>query len=342
MEKAVPMNRLNRDMLIEILARADGPAIVSASCASTGLREASQEKNLWENLCQTTWPSTKEHRVHDIISSSGGFAKFYSNSLPLVLYNPEQQQQQQQQQQQGFISTPSELVSLVDVFYGGVCVFSNVVHGIPMHNTGSWFLDCPFRLDALDDGASPPLMAEGEEAVKEVYKRLDELRLSWVLLDSRNGVAVNLSSWRPTLVEKNWPSEGNLLVRFSCPLPIDQQLLGGAGGVEYVIDLRFRVLERPMAMTELRMVEVMLQVEDVDGMHVNGRGSLMVLYWALSCSTRSRDRRAIEEGYIKYQSKQKEALDVKNRKERLVDKMCALSGAALFTFFCLSGYNFLM
>ncbi|KAJ0968911.1 hypothetical protein J5N97_021788 [Dioscorea zingiberensis] len=339
-----PMKLLNRDLLLEILARADGPAIVSAACSSSGLREASQERTLWENLCHNTWPSTKDPKVHDIISSSSGFAKFYTSAFPLVIYNPQQQQQQQQQQhqKQQFITSPSELVSLVDVFFGGVCVFSNVVHGIPMHDTGSWFLDCPFRLDALDGGETLPLMAEGEDAVEEVYKRLEEMRLSWVLLDAKTGATVNLSSWRPTLVERNWPLEGNVLMRFGCALPVDQHVQFDAA--ECVIELRFRVLGRPVAKPVLRLVEVGLQVEDLDGMHVNGRGSLMVLHQALRCPTRSRYLSAVEDGHSKYRSKQKAAIEMKHREEKVVDSMCALSGAALFAFFCLSlsGYHLLL
>jgi len=80
--------------------------------------------------------------------------------------------------------------------------------------------------------------------------------------------------------------------------------------------------------------EVSLQVEDMDGKHVNGRDSLVILRKALEGRRRWKGI-GEEEGYMEFVKKKKEREERKKRAQRRLDMMCLLTGLASLTFIAL-------
>lgn len=359
---------LNQDLLANILSRVDGPTLTTASCSCSDLRRVAQEERLWEDLAHATWPSTQEKIAHNLISSLGGFQKFYADSYPLLVYRKGPKVLRAPSH-----VSPPDFVSMVDVYYKKKCIFSKVLNGISGSEDGcddgggdgawdknhdGWFLDCPFRLDALnyhtgsttldddgyDDGPdlqddkegtmgtlpSIPMIKKKERRSGKFCRKLEKnVRLSWVLLNTKTGKAANLSSWKPISVQRHWPSEGNFLMCFGCVVPAEEQLLP-CESAECVISMRCRLLEREGC---LRCTEISMQVKDIEGTHVNGRTSTLVLERALRCE-RSRHSWEVEMGYGEYMRERREIMQKKMKQEGFADMLCLLSGIALLGSFC--------
>ena len=76
---------LNFDLIYEILKWLDGTTLSSTDCASSLFHFATREENIWEELCSSLWPSTRNEEVSYLISTLGGFEKSYKNFFPMVL-----------------------------------------------------------------------------------------------------------------------------------------------------------------------------------------------------------------------------------------------------------------
>jgi hypothetical protein len=76
---------LNSDLFYDILKRLDGPALASVACTCAAFCSISKEESLWENVCASLWPSTNREDVKSLISSIGGFRKFYADCFPLIV-----------------------------------------------------------------------------------------------------------------------------------------------------------------------------------------------------------------------------------------------------------------
>ena len=346
--------RLNRDLLLDTLARLDGSSMAAASCACSDFRDVAQDQRLWQQLCHSTWPSTAMEEAQRLISSSplGGFNKFYADSYPLVLpYG---------NQACPGISTstlPSDFVSLIDIYYKKKCILSKVVDGIPeasdVYNDKAyncdetsndyqmWFSNCPFKLDALifesrtaatgdNDHTTAAAAAAINRNVEERKWRgdfckvlKDDLRLSWVLFDKKKGKAVNLSSWKPLLVRRSWHSGMDYMLRFGSIVSMDEHL------AECVILVRCMLTERgkPVMLREISMT-----IEDMAGEPLNGRNSLMVLNRALHC-LRNKNHLQVEEGYHRFEREKKEIKKKREHREALADRLCISIEIAVFIIF---------
>ncbi|KAL6003750.1 hypothetical protein ACLOJK_004296 [Asimina triloba] len=223
-----------------------------------------------------------------------------------------------------------------------------------------WFMDGPFRIDVLnyqdmmsssqdndDDGdgsddegsedgeamgslLSVPFVEKKERGCGKLCRKLEEnVRLSWVLLDTRTGRAVSLSSWKSVSVQRHWPSESDFLMRFGCVVPVEEKVMQ-CGPAECMISVRCRLLEREGC---LKWMEISMQVEDKEGAHVTGEKSLKVLEGALGCE-RSRYWEEFEKGYGKYVKEKREVRDKKLKSEQLVDRLSVLSGIGVFSVLC--------
>ncbi|XP_068636170.1 probable F-box protein At2g36090 [Aristolochia californica] len=368
------LSRLNHDLLSQILALVDGPALAAVSSVSSELHGVSREENLWQRISLDTWPSTREEGARSLISSSGGFARFYGDSFPLIAYRPMEEDpdllpSDDDDEPETHLS-PSDLVSFVDVYYENKCVFSKVLYGIPgavnQDKYSSWFSCCPFRIDLLqhrnsrnandnydgydddddDDRYDDALDEEDDETgmfpsvhfgdKKErgggkLCKKLEKkMRLSWVLLNKRSGRAVNLSSWRPLTVQRHWPAEGDISMRFGCVV---------ATPAECVISVKCRLLDKESC---LKWRAISLRMEDRDGRHLNGGRSLSFLERALSCCSRSRKWLEFERGYGEYTREKKKVKEKKLRNEGMVDGMCVFAGIAMFSGLCYLGHSMVM
>ena len=154
---------LNADPICEILKRVDGATLARADCASSLFHSATREEHIWEELCTSLWPSTRNDEVRCLISALGGFRKFYSNCFPMVLntervsaihrnwdfIKSEEMRSEDYDKELNGIS-PSDFVSLVDVHYRDKATYSKALRRIPdAADCNGWFYNCPFSIDLL-------------------------------------------------------------------------------------------------------------------------------------------------------------------------------------------------
>lgn len=360
---------LSSDLFYDILKRLDGPTLASAACACVAFSSISREEQLWENVCSSMWPSTNSEEVKSLISSIGGFRKFYADCFPLIVNKEvpdcqwneylEYNEELTEAEYYGDIDehesiSPSDFVSLVDVRFKDRIICSKVLWGIPNANGfNGWFYSCPFHVDLLSysfqngdadgdhdneneitltvsDGLPPIDSMERERKDGKLWRELrDGLRLSWIMVNRKVKQAANLASWSPLRGQRHWPTERDFVVRFGSVLPAKDIL--PCQVVECILSMKFQVVttEEEDSPTRLRLTELSMQLEDMEGAHVNGRNSLLILKEALSCC-RSKDYSEALESCQLYSKVQSELKEEKMRNENRLDRLCIFSGIAAF------------
>ncbi|XP_041016953.1 F-box protein At2g27310-like [Juglans microcarpa x Juglans regia] len=357
---------LSSDLCYDILRRLDGQTLASAACACASFCSISKEEKLWENVCSSMWPSTNREDVKSLISSIGGFRKFYADCFPLIVNKevtenqwnnyPEYPEEWTEAEYYGdtdeFESVlPSDFVSLVDISYKDKIICSKVLWGIPNANGfDGWFYNCPFRIDLLNyadrddendgevklsvsDGLPRIASMERERKDGKLWRELrDGLRLSWIVVNRKINQAANLASWSPLGGQRHWPTDKDFVLRFGSVLPAKDIL--PCQVVECILSMKFRVThtEGEGVQTSLKLTELSMQLEDMEGAHVNGRNSLLILKEALSCR-RSKNYSEVLESCHLYSKVQSELKEEKIRNESRLDRLCILSGIAAFIMF---------
>ncbi|XP_004290665.1 PREDICTED: F-box protein At2g27310-like isoform X1 [Fragaria vesca subsp. vesca] len=342
------MSSLNTDLFYDILKRLDGPTLATAACTCAAFCSISKEERLWEDVCSSMWPSTNREDVKSLISSIGGFRKFYADCFPLIVnkevtdyqwndyleYPEEWTEAEYYGDMDEFESiSPSDFVSIVDIRYKDKIICSKVLWGIPNANGfNGWFYNCPFRIDLLtyaardddDDGEAflsvanglPPIASmETERKDGKLWRGLrDGLRLSWIVVNRKMKQAANLASWCPIGGQRHWPTDKDFVIRFGSILPARDIL--PCQVVECILSMKFRVIctEGEGAETTLKLTELSMQLEDMEGSHVNGRNSLLILKEALSCR-RSKNYSEVLESCNLYSKVQNELKEEKMRNE---------------------------
>ncbi|KAF7818308.1 F-box protein [Senna tora] len=361
---------LSSDLFYDILRRLDGPTLASAACTCAAFCSISKEESLWENVCSSMWPSTNREDVKSLISSIGGFRKFYADCFPLILnkevveYQPncflEYPEDWTEAEYYGDMNefesiSPSDFVSIVDIRYKEKPICSKVLWGIPNANGfNGWFYNCPFRIDLLtyadrDDnndgvvtlsvsnGLPPIISMERERKDGKLWRELrDGLQLSWIVVNRKMKQAANLASWSPLGGQRHWPTDKDFVLRFGFVLPAKDIL--PCQVVECILIMKFRMVHSEQeggggGQTSLRLTELSMQLEDMEGAHVNGRNSLHILKEALSCR-RSKNYSEVLESCHMYSKVQNELKEEKMRNESRLDRLCILSGIAAFITFC--------
>ncbi|ERN12318.1 hypothetical protein AMTRI_Chr01g114950 [Amborella trichopoda] len=360
---------LSMDLFYDILRRLDGATLVSAGCACADFCSISREERIWENVCFSLWPSTKREDVSNLINSLGGFRKFYADCFPLIVnkdvpviqwdsdlefeFDWSEADYYGDYDDYGTVS-PSDFVSIVDVRYKDKALYSKVIWGIPdSDDFHGWFYNCPFRIDLIGysneddnhegeitlsvaDGLPPIASIERERKDGKLWKELrDGIRLSWIIVNKKMKQAANLASWTPLGGQRHWPTEKDFLIRFGSILPAKDIL--PCQVVECILVLKCRVVttgegEGEGSQTTLKITELSMQLEDMEGSHVNGRNSLLVLEKALSCC-RSKNYSEVLESCHRYSKAQSELKEEKIRNESRLDRLCILSGIAAFITF---------
>lgn len=358
------MTSLSNDLFYDILRRLDGPTLASAACTCAAFCSISREERLWENVCSSMWPSTSREDVKSLISSIGGFKKFYADCFPLIV-NKEVTEYQRNEyledseewteaeyygdmdESEGI--SPSDFVSLVDIRYKDRPVCSKVLWGIPNANgINGWFYNCPFRVDLLtylssrdndrddevtlsvSDGLPPVTSMERERKDGKLWQELrDGLRLSWIIVNRKAKQAANLASWSPLGGQRHWPTDKDFVIRFGSVLSAKDIL--PCQVVECVLIMKFRMtrMEGEGVHTTLKLTELSMQLEDMEGTHVNGRNSLLILKGALSCRRSKNYSEVLESCYL-YSKVQSELREEKMRNENRLDRLCILSGITAF------------
>lgn len=342
------MASLSTDLFYDILRRLDGPTLATAACTCAAFCSISREERLWENVCSSMWPSTNREDVKSLIASIGGFRKFYADCFPLIVNKEvskyrwnkylEYPEEWTEAEYYGDIDefesiSPSDFVSIVDIRYKDKAICSKVLWGIPNANGfNGWFYNCPFRIDLLtyatrdDDGEGevtlsvsdglPPIFSmEKERKDGKLWKELrDGLRLSWIVVNKKIKQAANLASWSPLGGQRHWPTDKDFVIRFGSVLPAKDIL--PCQVVECILSMKFRVVhtEEEGLQTTLKLTELSMQLEDMEGAHVNGRSSLLILKEALSCH-RSKNYSEVLESCHLYSKVQSELKEEKMRSE---------------------------
>ncbi|CAI0384978.1 unnamed protein product [Linum tenue] len=355
---------LSSDIFYDILKRLDGPTLASAACACAAFCSISKEEKLWQDVCSSLWPSTNRDDVKTLILWLGGFRKFYSDCFPLIV-NKEFSEYQWQEYLQypeewaeaeyyGDIDesesvSPSDFVSIVDIRYKDRTICSKVLWGIPnADGSNGWFHNCPFRIDLLtsaarddddnegevflsvNDGLPPIVSMEKERKDGKLWKELrDGLRLSWIVVNTKSKQAANLASWSPLGGQRHWPTDKDFVIRFGSVLSARDIL--PCQVVKCILVMKFRVIhtEGEGFQTTLKLTELSMQLEDMEGAHVNGRNSLLILKEALSCR-RSKNYSEVLESCNLYSKVQSELKEEKMRNESRIDRFCIISGITAF------------
>lgn len=362
------MTTLSSDLFYDILKRLDGATLASASCACAAFSSMSKEERLWENVCSSMWSSTKRDDVKNLISSIGGFKKFYADCFPLIVnkevpefkwsdyHYPEYHDEElTEAEYYGDFDefdnvTPSDFVSIVDIRYKEKTICSKVIWGIPNANgVNGWFSNCPFRIDvfafsgrgddhggavtlSLTDGLPLVTSMERERKDGKLWQELCEgIKLSWIVVNTKAKKAANLSSWTPLGGQRHWPTDKDFLLRFGSILPAKDIL--PCQMVECIIAMKFQVTEANEGHTTLKLTELCMQLGDMEGAHVNGRNSLLVLKEALSCDRSKNYNLALESCHL-YSKVQSEIKEEKMRYESWLDRLWILGGISAFVMLC--------
>ncbi|OVA10042.1 hypothetical protein BVC80_1751g217 [Macleaya cordata] len=320
---ATTISAVHPDVLLtHILSRLDGPTLASASCASSQLLNLSTQENLWSDICHSTWHSTLDPRMRHLISNfPNGPRSFFSDSFPLLSSNPTPSQKSPHPPP----SPPPEIISAVDLHYKNKLIFSKVQETQTLTN---WFSCSPFRIDLLDPKDVIPTSIPH---TKNICQDLAEnLTLSWIIVDPMGHRAANFSSWRPVSVQRHWLS-GEIQVRFAT-------ILGGAGQTDNTTELvQCGILVAFGGCEDGDMIvrEVSLQVEDMDGINLNGKDSLEILQVGIERGERKKgkSREERKDKYEKYLKMKTEREEMKLRRERRLDSMCIAFGLSVLTLF---------
>lgn len=360
--------QVNSDVLYEVLTRGDGLTLATAACASSVLHSIAGNENIWERVCNLQWPATKDPDVKSLISSSGGFQKFYSECFPLIvnkqpvvfdeldttLKDAEDWSDDDEDTMEELSGTSTDdFVSIVDVVFRGRSVESKVLHGIPgADDFHGWFSNCPFRIDMLsyndedEDQASPsavviiedlPTVTSIEKERKDgrFWKALwDDIRVSWILINKKTKQMANLASWRPLGGQRHWPSDNDFLVRFGSILPAHRLLSRKVVQCNVVLKCRIvNVGRQDCFKSSLKITELSMQLEDMGGAHLNGRHSLLVLKEALRCG-KSMNHEKVLKSYHQYLRAQSDMKEEKLRSEGRVDTAYIICGILSFISLC--------
>ncbi|KAG2674381.1 hypothetical protein I3760_13G131700 [Carya illinoinensis] len=302
-----------------ILTLLDGPTLASAACTSSQLHKLSNEDKLWRDICSAEWPSTEHPRVSRAISSfPAGHRSFFSDAFPVIDHRS-------QPKSTNCSSLPSVLLSAVDIHYKDELILSKVHETVTESETG-WFLCSPFRVDLLDMKESVQTQIRQVEEEKSWLKNLGEnLTLSWIVIDPNQNRAVNISSRRPVSVQRHWLT-GEIQLRYATIMAGDSSLTSEFVQCSVVVTCGGK------AGKEMDVREVSMLLEDMEGKHVNGRESLVVLKAVMECGTRKKETRKGEgkERFEEYLEMKKERSERKKRREKAMDMACLLAGATIF------------
>lgn len=210
------------------------------------------------------------------------------------------------------------LISAVDIFHREGLVFSKVVE---TETVTGWFRCSPFRVDLLDTKDVIKYPVVGDENNVTCHDLGEELRLSWILIDPASHRAVNVSSGKAVAVQRHWLS-GEVKARFTTVV---------YGETATALEVALCSVVVMLAEESMEVREVSLQVEDMDGKHVNGRDSLVILQKALEGGRKWKGV-GEGEGYREFVKKKKEREERKKRVERRMDIMCLFVGLVSLTF----------
>lgn len=221
----------------------------------------------------------------------------------------------------------------MDIHYKNELLFSKVQE---TETETGWFRCSPFRIDLLEPKDVIPTSIRHPEGDDECSTLMGDMSLSWILIDPRGQRAVNLSSQKPVSVQRHWLS-GEVQVRFAAILAAAADQKKGARRVQGRVQCGIVVTCGKSERGEMEVREVSMEMEDLDGMHLNGRESLVILERGLE-GKRGKALKREEEGrrrYKEYVEMKKERKERKLRTEGALEIFCvAFVVSILVAFSC--------
>ncbi|CAA7041422.1 unnamed protein product [Microthlaspi erraticum] len=322
------INTVTSDVLqSQIFTRLDGVSLAALSCTCSDLHSCCSEESLWKEKCSATWPSTSDTRVQSIISTfPAGHRSFFSDSSPFLSHVGE------------IDLSPSvdttELISAVDIRYKDEVVFSRVQ---VTETISGWFLCSPFRFDLIEP---KELISTGVSLTNQWEHDMwrndleENLSLSWIVIDPTRKRAADVSTGKPVSVHRHWLT-GEVHLKFSTIVVVGDKKRSEE--VEFTVTVVLAAFSRSEEETAAMQIrEVSLVAEDMEGINLGGKGSLVILTAAMGEKRRRRAGRE-EEGEEKY----REFMDKKTAKEEMKlrrKKETVMETAACFVAVVLLGF----
>lgn len=319
------------DVFGDIFGRVDGATLARLSSVNTQFRSAALDEAHWENLCNQRWPSTKQPTVKRLISSAGGFRKFYRNCFPVV--TPRRGRVKHHE-----VSTSAaDFISLVDVACRGERVLSRVVDGIngaealcgPLVDVVETTWEGDYGVPMNPEEEDGPLASIDTKHLPRKPERSDrqrlwrtlrhQMRVSWILIHKKTNQMVNLSSWKPlTGMRHCGYGDDDIILCFGTVLPNP-----GSTPVLCNILMRCKTCEpeeeelhpETPAMTVVKVTELGFTLEAGDGVHLLRRQEAVnVLSRAMSCH-KTIDHSKVARIYHKFIATQKSNREALLRRE---------------------------
>uniref|UniRef100_A0A7N0V2H7 F-box protein n=1 Tax=Kalanchoe fedtschenkoi TaxID=63787 RepID=A0A7N0V2H7_KALFE len=315
------MDSLHPDIILTgILPFLDGPTLASLGCASTTFRDLLSSdscRQLWSHICLVTWPSLSTPRLRRLLSTfpPDGPHSFFSQSYALHLRSAHRPTPNRQARQL------TEFISAVDIYHKGNPIFSKTAETAETET--SWFRYSPFRVDLVDPKDAAHTSTLQHPTTDDACGGLmQELTLSWIVIDPVNGRAANLSSGHPVSVQRHWLS-GEAMLQFCSVVPRGRSSRirkggFGRGAAGELVKCEIRVTLGGSEGGEMQVREVSLVMEDMDGKCLNGEGSLVNLEWALKGHKWGR--------YEDFLEKKKERKERVVKREERLDLFCVAFG----------------
>ncbi|MED6156546.1 hypothetical protein PIB30_015432 [Stylosanthes scabra] len=316
---ATTISALHPDVIeSHILTRLDGASLCSAAATCSQLHALSSGDHLWSRACRSMWPSTNSPRVRQVISTfPNGSRSFFSDSFTAITNSSNGCTKIQE-------SVTTEIISAVDLFYGEDLILSKVIE---TETETGWFLCSPFRVDLLDPKETVRTQVSYRDDT--CHDMVERLRLSWIMIDPAAKRAVNVASRRAVSVRRHWLT-GEVEARF--PMVVSGGERGSAAVCGAVVTWGVS-----SDGGEMQVSEVSLQIEDMDGTHLNGKDSLVIIKRALEGRRVKSNVEEEEERYEEFMKEKEERKERKARVEGRLDMLCVglatLAFAGLFGLF---------
>ncbi|KAL0369509.1 UNVERIFIED_CONTAM: F-box protein [Sesamum angustifolium] len=295
-----------------ILNRLDGPTLASTTCASAQLLSLCNDDCLWKDICNSTWPSTTDTRVPPAISAfPSAHRSFYSDAFPALRHHQATRETHQQR-----LPDTVELISAVDIYYEDKIIYSKV---LVTETLSAWFLNTPFRLELLDPKETVPTPLKSDDGT--VMARAEDcLRVSWILIDPVKRRAVNLASRKAVEVRRHWLTD-DIQVRYATVMGD-----GGGGLVQCAVVVTCGGKEDG---GEVRVREVSMYVEEMEGKIVGGMESVEILGAAMEGQRRRSDGEKEKEIYEMF-LRVKAGCRERKQREKGLDMVCISAGILIF------------
>ncbi|KAK4440584.1 F-box protein [Sesamum alatum] len=301
-----------------ILNRLDGPTLASTACASAQLLSLCNDDCLWKDICNSTWPSTTDPRVRDAIAAfPSAHRSFYSDAFPALRHH-----QPCRETHQNRLPDTVELISAVDIYYEDKLIYSKI---LVTETLSAWFLSTPFRLELLDPKETVPTPLKFDDGTF-IARAEERLRVSWILIDPVKRRAVNLASRKAVEARRHWLTD-DIKLRYATVVED-----GGGGLVQCAVVVTCGGKEHG---EEVRVREVSMHVEEMEGKIVAGMDCLGILGAAMEGQRRRSDGKREKEIYEIFLRVKAGCRERKQRREKGLDMVCISTGILIFFAICI-------